>query len=331
LANEEEQESEAIAIERPTDITPVTPPSPVEPESSSPIIISGKPLFIYQQTAPGAPFITLLVACETCGRSNFLTVHSVLNHTRISHGVSYRNHEECIERCGRVVTGPEALRIRREGTMATGQTLPGIRKLLELAIRHGGDMDSSFLYQSLGLHADSPALAAYLGKTVQRKQIRVFEPEGDIDVVTVREEDRINPMVPRWRPPSADHVIDSDDDSAFSLESEKVLLSDLSLLKRDSTLSISESEVPASRFHIKRRIIITDWSQQISQRGLISLRSPLIHIVSSHFPPSSCSPPDASRCSFISQMDGVYHLSVICECFRSDPPLQYPMDGLLIL
>ncbi|KAF9519644.1 hypothetical protein BS47DRAFT_1357998 [Hydnum rufescens UP504] len=224
LANEEE--SEAIAIERPADIAPVTPLLPWNQKAHLP-----------------------------------------------------SNHEECVERCGRVVTGPEALRIRREGTMATGQTLPGIRKLLELAIRHGGDMGPSFLYQSLGLHADSPALAAYLGKTVQRKQIRVFEPEGDIDVVTVRDEDRINPMVRHWRPPSANHVIDSDDDSAFSLESKKVLLSDLSLLKRDSTLSVAESEVPASRFHIKRRIIITDWSQQIPQRGLISLRSRLIRIM----------------------------------------------------
>ena len=281
-----------ITTETRTEITSTTPPSPpIEPpKSTPPIAISGKPLFIYQQAVPGAPYVTLLIACETCGRSDFLTVHSVLNHARLSHGVLYRNHEECIECCGQVVTGPEALRIRRDGTMATGQALPGMRKLIELAFKRAGSTGSDLLYQTLGLHADSPALATYLGKTIQKKQIRVFEPEDDIDVVFVDEDDKTGPMVRRWRPPFVariEGVTDSNDDPTSPLGADDDLPPELSLMKRSATLGLAGSEVPASRFHIKRRIIITDWSRQIPQCALISLWLKLAHLFLTQWLPLS--------------------------------------------
>ena len=243
---------------------PATLPQPFEEESDIELPEGmPKPLFVQQDSSSSAEPVVVLISCEVCGRSDFPTIHSVLSHARMSHAIYYRGHEELVGRCGRVVTGVEAERIRRYGTEASSRILLGMRSVIERGIgdaRGGGD--TTLLTKTLGLHADSAALASFLGRKPQVHSIRVYEPEGDIDIETVDHDLEAQQLftmrqgrVARSDPASFHNVMGADMDLAFIAEHPGISAAFSQTLVQDTV----------SRFHLKRRLIITDSSHFLSE------------------------------------------------------------------
>lgn len=228
-----------------------------------------RPLFMQQTTSPGAPPITLLIACQECNRSNFTTIHALLNHARIIHGILYKSHEHCVESCGKIVIGADADEIRRLGTEASSKLLPGVRGIFQRAVGGLDPSSTALMFDTLGVHAESPALAQFLGKQRSRRQIKVYEPEGDIDIEEISEGENNKPKwVPRFWSRSEKLVPGSPELSPVSSRE-----SNDRATKLPGHSGAPEAELPkqsssGSRFHLTRRLIITDWSLYIPERML---------------------------------------------------------------
>jgi hypothetical protein len=228
-----------------------------------------KPLFIQQDS--GADPVIVLISCEVCGRSDFATIHSVLSHARICHAIYYRGHEELVGRCGRVVTGAEAERIRRYGTEASSRILLGMRSVIERGIGNAQSGDATLLTKTLGLHADSAALASFLGKYPKVHSIRVYEPEGDIDIDTVDHDLEAQQLL-SMRQRKAPRTRRSNQTPFRDFTGVDM---DLTHITEHPDMSGPPSQAPvrdtASRFHLKRRLIITDSSQFLSESACFRL------------------------------------------------------------
>ncbi len=256
--------------------------------STSIITQSKRPLFIHQRLESNGPFFTLLLACEVCHRSEFNSLHGMHTHVR-SHGLHYRNHDECIDRCGRVVTGSEALILRREGNEVAGSIVPGLKRVFSCAT---GSLDrSKTLSRTIGLHAESPSLAVFLGKPTRKKQINMYEPQEEVDVVGIDVMDV--PALYGFGLPSIvlgkrrREVADESDTDSNLPQSDLGCLTENSCddaMGSDPLASEYESGKNASRFHIKRRLVITDWSRIIPPRETIVrfLHSIYAHISRPH-------------------------------------------------
>lgn len=206
--------------------------------------------------------VTVLISCEVCGRSDFPTIHSVLSHARMSHAIYYRGHEELVGRCGRVVTGAEAERIRCHGTEASSRILLGMRSVIERGISDAQGGDATLLTKTLGLHADSAALASFLGRKPQTHSIRVYEPEGDIDIETVDHDSEAQ----QPRSMKQKTATRARRRSQTSFDSFPVVDMELVDVAGHHNTSVAPSLAPvASRFHLKRRLIITDSSHFLSE------------------------------------------------------------------
>ena len=233
--------------------------------SASIITPSKRPLFIHQRLESNGPFVTLLLECEICCRSEFNSLHGMLTHVR-SHGLHYRNHDECIDRCGRVVTGSEALILRREGNEVAGSMVPSLKRAFSL--------DSKTLSRTIGLHTESPSIAAFLGKPIRKKQINVYEPQEEIDIVGIDEKSCV-PLVYGFGLPSIilgkrrrETTDGPDSDSHPSQLDLGSLIENYcdDSMELDVLASEHENSKRASRFHIKRRLALADWSRIIPLR-----------------------------------------------------------------
>ncbi|KDQ20835.1 hypothetical protein BOTBODRAFT_169546 [Botryobasidium botryosum FD-172 SS1] len=228
----------------------------------------------------------LRLSCPDCQRFNFPTLQGLLNHVRLAHARPIGTHEECIAHCGIIVSDPaEAELVQQTGVQIPGFVLPSVKGMFERAVgllpsADGQTADvpinaaeenvplpsATHLSRTLGHHAETPALAPFLGKKVRRRCIHVYEPDGDIDVVGTDDLSSNNPKR-RWKRPlrqrtgwsrilheggeglgenSATHV------SAAGEKADKV----------GKPEGGAEGEGD-SRFHIRRRVIISDLSQWI--------------------------------------------------------------------
>lgn len=152
------------------------------------------------------------IECTDCGRWDFFNLQGLLNHCRIRHQREYGSHDECIRECASIVASSERDWVLQNGTEITGVGIPSLRRLFEIAVgkktsffpthksepssdqdtftvEQKGDsiagapeVEGTHLSRTLGVHQETPALAAILGNRTPRRQIRVFNEDEPVDI-----------------------------------------------------------------------------------------------------------------------------------------------------
>lgn len=197
-----------------------------------------------------------LMACPTCQKSEFSSLQGLYNHARITHQLEWGTHEECVRACS---VPREELNLQN-GVEITVNLL-GVRGLFQKAVE---EKDTALenakanvnLNSTLGLHAETPALAAVLGKEVKRREIRVFDEGEEVDIDSL-----VAP--PKWKLPNISrNNLDrrqGDQTSEVNGYTEQPL--ERQAVREDD--SATPTPAPAfggSRFYISARLIITDRS-----------------------------------------------------------------------
>ncbi|GJE88777.1 hypothetical protein PsYK624_048630 [Phanerochaete sordida] len=171
-------------------------------------------LLFLRNTASYPPQIAKL-ACPDCARTDFSSLQGLLNHCRLSHKREFGSHDECVQCCAVLVEGAEEQAwVVAHGTEVGGITIPGLRRLFEMAVGGGRDVpllpaktteapsqdtsasdaaltasqgalsrDSSApITRTLGHHADSPGLAHFLGRAPKQRTIHVYDENQPVDI-----------------------------------------------------------------------------------------------------------------------------------------------------
>ncbi|KAH0831874.1 hypothetical protein J3R83DRAFT_12745 [Lanmaoa asiatica] len=148
-----------------------------------------------------------ILACSTCSRTQFTTLQGLLNHARLAHGVEWASHDVCITACAVPIPADAQSRetYERDGVeVAWGGSVVGLRRLFERAVGVDGILPtpplayatsdtslkssvtapSTLLSRTLGLHADSPALAQFLGRAPKRRCIHVYNEDQHVNIIT---------------------------------------------------------------------------------------------------------------------------------------------------
>ena len=239
------------------------------------------------------------IQCSDCGRWDFSNLQGFLNHCRIRHQREYGSHDECIQECSVLVTSSERDWVLQNGTEITGVGIPSLRRLFEIAVGRKtslfptpkvdpspdldtpaikreegvilGDPEGTHLLKTLGVHEETPALAAILGRRAARRQIRVFDEDEPVDV----ENSDGNPgSKRRWKMSYSHRNL-----ARPELEVDLKLTPDTRPMPSPSivnTRSRGESRrevIPdtgkfgSTRFHITCRVMVTDRSRWLSPGG----------------------------------------------------------------
>lgn len=231
-----------------------------------------------------------LLACPTCNRIQFTTLQGLLNHARLAHGVEWASHDACIAACavpisadtehwetyerdgaevpwGGSVVGLRRLFERAVGVDSVLPTPPSAHATSEASFENSAKVPSTLLSRTLGLHADSAALAQFLGRAPKRRCIHVYDEDHhvDIDITTLdgthSRSDELVSKEPTYHKrsfymryphrnnarPDLDLVVGADSG---------VETSDAD----DSTIAIIPAGTTASRFHIMARVRLEDRS-----------------------------------------------------------------------
>ncbi|KAF8071822.1 hypothetical protein FPV67DRAFT_1667279 [Lyophyllum atratum] len=177
---------------------PVQPLRPPRPPPKQKATRNPNANFLYIKSADLHPpydenhVQTYLLKCPTCLRKTFTSLQGLLNHARISHGLEWGTHDECVRACA--VVDPEIdVEAGIEVGLGPSGILPGLRSLFQMAVAaqyprdptmdadasdEAGKVEppsaTSHLVRTLGLHEDTPALARFLGKQAVRRGIRVW-------------------------------------------------------------------------------------------------------------------------------------------------------------
>ena len=148
------------------------------------------------------------IECSDCGRWDFSNLQGFLNHCRIRHQREYGSHDECIQECSTLVAYSERDWVLENGTEITGVGIPSLRRLFEIAVgrktslfplpsseqdastierkeetvSEGPETEGTHLSRTLGVHQETPALAAVLGRCVSRRQIRAYNEDEFVDI-----------------------------------------------------------------------------------------------------------------------------------------------------
>lgn len=247
-------------------------PQPKHRTRPTPPPKKAKLLFVrLASSTPTSPPMILKLACAlpTCARTDFISLQGLLNHCRISHGLEFGTHDECVKRCAVVVSEDERERVIREGTeVLIDGGLPSIRRLFEIAV--GGDgglgigientdstpLSITHLTRTLGHHKDTPALALFLGRAPKKRCINTYTQDIDVDILTVPSESKPWRMVYTHRNkarPELDVTIDSTDGPTDPQPIPK---------------SVVPAEATTSRFHMTARIVVADRSLYIASGKL---------------------------------------------------------------
>lgn len=262
---------------------------------------------LYIRLSSGAEESQLaILVCSVCSRTQFSTLQGLLNHARLAHGIEWASHDACIAACA-IPFSPEEdtwKSYEQDGVeVPWGGNVVGLRRLFERAVgvegnfaiplldatqsdsiqQHGPTIPSTLLSRTLGLHADSPSLAPFLGRAPKRRCIHVHNEEEDVDIVT--RDDSSHPSGveydhigrPRFRMafphrsaarPELDLGIDLEAKAATKTE-----------VIEDPASILSNTE--ASRFHITARVRVEDRSLYLSKGEIIAVDSNAI-IVTPH-------------------------------------------------
>jgi hypothetical protein len=160
------------------------------------------------------------LVCPDCSRGDFPRVQSLLNHCRIQHGREFGTHDDCIRGCAVQVPVDEEAWVIENGSELRHGGLPSLRRLFEIAVGSTGTsleiasadgtsttqlnvnqddshiperdspqisaplptLSSTHLSRTLGHHADSPALAPFLGRAAKRRGIVVQDENTPVDI-----------------------------------------------------------------------------------------------------------------------------------------------------
>jgi len=233
------------------------------------------------------------IQCSDCGRWDFSNLQGFLNHCRIRHQREYGSHDECIRECSVLVASSERDWVLQHGTEITGVGIPSLRRLFEIAVgkrtaffpkpepsldpdisiieREGDaiveepDTEGTHLSRTLGVHEETPALAAILGRPAARRQIRVFDED---ELVDIENDKALLGSNRRWKMTYSHRNL-----ARPELEVDSDLTSDTwpkpsSSIGNTGDRSHSGREVipdtgrfGSTRFHITCRIIVTDRSR----------------------------------------------------------------------
>jgi hypothetical protein len=248
-----------------------------------------------------------ILTCPTCIRTQFSTLQGLLNHARLAHGIEWASHDACITACAVPVPSGDEVekdRVEEEGVeVPWGGSVVGLQRLFERAvgvnlpvslISEEGEgatgaaaIPSTLLSRTLGLHADSPALAPFLGRTPKRRCIHAYEEDTDVDILSIDTAAR--------RPSSSfesrEGVTKRADEGgghpwrmAFPHRNrarpELDLVVDAPALVDNAADNTATPAIPGSttsRFHITARVHITDRSLFISPSRRVDLGIPPSH------------------------------------------------------
>ncbi|CUA75042.1 hypothetical protein RSOLAG22IIIB_01681 [Rhizoctonia solani] len=228
------------------------PTSPYPPPSST-----YKYLYLIPESSDNA---LLLLSCPhpSCPTPHpSATLQGLLNHTRISHGPSYAyaSHDEFLRSPGvstliDAVKDPERYtRIIHEGIQVKLGSVRGLRELFEGAVGGAG----------LGLSADTGELAKLLGRKVRKGEIRAFGQDEVVDIESVDE-----PIGKEnwkkygvWAPRKERREVQAENDRGRLAQESTVAPAS------EKAYAAIQHAPGASRFHIKKRIVISDWSRSL--------------------------------------------------------------------
>ncbi|KAH9969895.1 hypothetical protein BC827DRAFT_1263053 [Russula dissimulans] len=244
----------------------------------SPSTIRTPPKFLYFRD-PSTNAIARLL-CPDCSRGDFPRVQSLLNHCRIQHGREFGSHDECIRGCAVQVSTDEEAWVIENGSELRQSGLPSLRRLFEIAVGSTGSslglasadrtsktqpsadqednnvperetsvpmpLSSTHLSRTLGHHADTPALAPFLGRAPKRRGITVHDENTPVDI----DGGRHTVVGRRWRKP-------------FIHRSSATPTLDLAIVPETPMPPHIPSVTPVTegtRFHIVTRVTVSDRS-----------------------------------------------------------------------
>ncbi|KAG1780601.1 hypothetical protein EV702DRAFT_1042864 [Suillus placidus] len=248
-----------------------------------------------------------ILTCPTCTRTQFSTLQGLLNHARLAHGIEWASHDACITACAVPVSPSDEMekdRVEEEGVeVSWGGSVVGLQRLFERAVgvnlppslvsqegqgaADAAAIPSTLLSRTLGLHADSPALAPFLGRTPKRRCIHAYDEDTDVDILNIDTAPRrLSPSVESREGVTrrADHGSGHPWRMAFPHRNrarpELDLIVDAPALV-DNVAEITATPVipgsTTSRFHITARVHITDRSLFISPSRRVDLSIPPSH------------------------------------------------------
>ena len=256
----------------------------------SPSTIRTPPKFLYFRDVTTNTIARL--SCPDCSRGDFPRVQSLLNHCRIQHGREFSSHDDCIRGCAVHVPADEEAWVIENGSELKQGGLPSLRRLFEIAVGSSGtsleivskndtsatqsnvnqeeshvserggpqvptslpNLTSTHLSRTLGHHADSPALAPFLGRATKRRGIVIHDENTPTDIVSgdqVGLRRRWNkPFIPRSRArPALDVEIPAETPIPYTPNVNPV--------------------TQGTRFHIVARVTISDRSLWIPIGGYL--------------------------------------------------------------
>ncbi|KZO93588.1 hypothetical protein CALVIDRAFT_539759 [Calocera viscosa TUFC12733] len=273
----------------------IPPPAPVDfppmsdevRTSVQQIIAKGnKPLLVKYMVDPRSEPVLLVLVCPLCKRADLSTVQGFYNHCRLAHQLTYAGHSECIEASGQLVSKDDIQSIGIDDVEIKGTGIPSVQRLFQRAVgvqpsagsplpqtlgqparvstsrSPSPDAVETHLNKTLGIHDETPALAQFLGTTARRRQIRVFDTGEDIDITTEFPEPRRFRWLYRQRRggPTADML---EDDIQPTIPTDTVAQVQALQIPNITIPTTSRPLDQQSRFHISRRIIISDRSRYI--------------------------------------------------------------------
>ncbi|KAG2360642.1 hypothetical protein BDR07DRAFT_1610633 [Suillus spraguei] len=243
-----------------------------------------------------------ILTCPTCTRTQFSTLQGLLNHARLAHGTEWASHDACITACAVPVPSSDEVekdRVEEEGfEVPWGGSVVGLQRLFERAvgvniptslISEEGQgaagmaaIPSTLLSRTLGLHADSPALAPFLGRVPKRRCIHTYEEDTDVDILSV--DTALRRPSPRFEGREADEGGGRPWRMTFPHRNrarpELDLVVDAPAFVDNVAENTATPAIPGSttsRFHITARVHITDRSLFISPNRRVDLSIPPSH------------------------------------------------------
>ncbi|KAL4255906.1 C2H2-type domain-containing protein [Pleurotus pulmonarius] len=270
----------------------VIPSSPIRhaaPDPAQSATRSRKQKFLYIKPSEAGDAGLLILKCPACRRTSFTSLQGLLNHARLAHKIEWGTHDDCISACA-VVNDQEDLMI--EDGLEVGGTLsvlPSLQRLFQSAIRgqSGGTsatvldentegnrntapqaVVSTHISRTLGFHAETPALAPFLGKAATRRVIKVWNELEDIDVYggvdTPSKTRRTGRVLTARNQASLVDDADSIPSPPHDPSQGNIARDQVNFLP-----SLDPLRIQSSRFYFSTRIIITDrsWYQPPQRRG----------------------------------------------------------------
>ncbi|KAF9242670.1 hypothetical protein BU15DRAFT_60382 [Melanogaster broomeanus] len=272
----------------------------LSPRSFSPLISNQQPLQRIPKTRPARTpkpsqqkkllYIKLpsgtsdsqlaILSCPICSATQFTTLQGLLNHARLAHGIEWASHDACITACATPISADDQ---NWEAYEQDGMEVPwGGNRIsgAEASPQSSTPTQSTLLSRTLGLHADSPALAQFLGRAPKRRCIHVYDEGQDVDILNVdRKTSQHDEIV-------SEEGAKARTDFRMRYPHRNTAREDLDLMVDVKTEGATEGvnvisnagAVPAnstaSRFHITARVRLEDRSLYLSDTRRAELTSP---------------------------------------------------------